>query len=151
MLFFLWSKMVFVGHWSFSELQKCFKLSLLLMRSLTIFGTVGIWSGSLWLVSQWKCWKSGIHCAVLNTKQYYYNVRLFWKEAKMKLGRTQKCDCDKYFQFSPILFTLLLPVVIAKTLVDTCDCHLVSRVREMLFLAHNLEPCQADAAAWPLP
>lgn len=67
----------------------------------------------------------------------------------MKLGRTQKCDCVKYFQFSPILFTLLLPVVIAKTLVDTCYCHPVSRVQEMLFLTHNLEPCQADAAAWP--
>ena len=121
LFFFLWSKMVFVGH-SFSELQKCFKLSLLLMRSLTILGTVSMWSDSLCLASQWKCWRSDIHFSVLNTKQYYYNVRLFWKEAKTKLGRTQKCDCDtfNFLPFSshfscqwslpkPLLTLLLLP------------------------------------------
>ena len=55
------------------------------------------------------------------------------------------------FNFLPFSLHFLLPVVIAKTLVDTCYCHLVSRVQGMLFLTHNLEPCQADAAARPLP
>ena len=44
----------------------------LLMRSLTIFGSAGIWADNLCPASQWKCWKSNIRSSVFNKYIYIH-------------------------------------------------------------------------------
>ena len=84
----------------------------LLMCSLTIFGSAGIWADNLCPSSQWKCWKCDIRSSVFNKYIYIY---IIWQHAcqskttyVIAKSYVDCCDCifEKLFCMSPI-FTIL--------------------------------------------
>ena len=72
-----------------ASFEKKFFIQLsLLMLSLTIFGSAGIWADNQCPASQWKCWKSNICSSVFNKYIYIhiYKFKFSWMDFKRALN-----------------------------------------------------------------
>ena len=80
----------------------------LLTRSLTIFGSAGIWADNLCPASQWKCWKCDIRSSVFNNDKSNTVKAIIWRRNENSVTRSRKTRFRQNLLNVSTLFTAIV-------------------------------------------